>query len=72
MPNMTIKEVAEATGADPKTIRAYLRRNFTRPDDAKGSRWGDAKKGHVLPAPVTAALVEHFTPAEEEDEAEAV
>ena len=64
---MTIKEIADATGANPKTIRAYLRRNATREADVKGSRWGTAKEGYSLTAKLTASLLEHFTPAEEEE-----
>jgi len=62
---MTIKEVAEETGANPKTIRAYLRRNATRDLEVKGSRWGSAKEGYSLTTKVTADLLDHFTPAEE-------
>ena len=67
---LSVKEVAEVTGANPKTIRAYLRRNATRDQEVKGSRWGNAKEGYTLTAKVTALVVEHFTPAEEDSDKE--
>ncbi len=67
---MTIKEIAEVTGANPKTIRAYLRRNATRDADVKGSRWGSAKEGYSLTVKLSAALVEHFTSDEDEEATE--
>lgn len=67
---MTVKEIAAETGANPKTIRAYLRRNATRDADAKGSRWGSAKEGYSLTVKLTAQLLEHFTPEPEEADAE--
>jgi IS30 family transposase len=64
---MSVAEIADVTGANPKTIRAYLRRNHTRPGDAKGARWGNAKEGYALTKAITADLLEHFAPAEDED-----
>jgi hypothetical protein len=58
---LSIEQVSERTGADGKSIRAYLRKNFTRASEVKGSRWGDAKHGHVLTVKQTRALVEHFS-----------
>ena len=66
--NMSVAEIAAATGANPKTIRAYLRRNATRSADVKGSRWGNTKAGYALSAKLTSELVDHFTP--ETDDAE--
>ena len=66
--NMSVAEIADETGANPKTIRAYLRRNATRDDAVKGSRWGNAKSGYALTAKVTSELLDHFTP--ETDDAE--
>ena len=64
---MSVADIAEQTGANPKTIRAYLRRNATRDSAVKGSRWGDAKQGFALTVKVTSELLEHFAPAEDED-----
>lgn len=66
---MSVAEIAEATGASPKTIRAYLRRTHGRALEAKGSRWGEAKSGYALDAKLTKELVERFTPKAEEPEA---
>jgi hypothetical protein len=33
------KELAEATGRDPKQIRAYLRKEYERPTEEKNSSW---------------------------------
>ena len=65
---LSVKEIAAETGANPKTIRAYLRRNHGRSAEAKGSRWGTAKEGYALSAKLTAELLEHFTPEPEEAE----
>ncbi len=65
--NMTISEVATATEHDEKTLRAYLRRNFKRDNERKGSRWGDASKGYVLNKKQTEALLKHFTKADESE-----
>ena len=64
--NMTVAEIADETGANPKTIRAYLRRNATRSDEAKGSRWGNAKEGYALTAKVTTELLAHFAPSDDD------
>lgn len=65
---MTIAEIADETGANPKTIRAYLRRNATRDLEVKGSRWGSAKEGYSLTVAITSQLLEHFAPEPEETE----
>ena len=66
---LTIKAIAERTGADAKRIRAWLRKEHARQAEAKGSRWGTAKEAYALPAAVTAAALARFTPKAEETEA---
>jgi hypothetical protein len=58
---ITPADIAEATGADPKAIRGYLRSNFPRPKDMKGKSWD-------IPAGVAEAVIEHFTASDDEDE----
>lgn len=67
---MSIAEIAESTGTSPKTIRAYLRRNHARSAELKNSRWGNAKQGYALSQKLTAELLDHFAPKDEEVEAE--
>lgn len=59
---ITPKALAEELGIDPKRLRAYLRREHTRPGEAKGTTW-------AIPADVADAAREAFTPADEADEA---
>lgn len=42
---MTPKELAAELGISPKVLRAYLRKNHTRSNDAKNTSW-------VIPAKV--------------------
>ena len=57
----TPAEIADATGADPKAIRAHLRANYTRPLAMKNKSW-------AIPADVADAVIEHFTASEEDVE----
>lgn len=47
----TPKELAEELGVSPKVLRAYLRRNHARTDEAKNTSWviteAVAKKARV-------------------------
>jgi hypothetical protein len=36
---MTPKQLANDLGVDPKRLRAYLRANFTRPNEVKNTSW---------------------------------
>jgi hypothetical protein len=58
--NMTLSAIEDVTDIDQKTLRAYLRRNFKREDERKGSRWGDARNNYVLNKKLTTALLMHF------------
>lgn len=58
---ITPADIADATGADPKAIRGYLRANHARPKEMKGKSWD-------IPPAVAEAVIEHFTPAEDADE----
>jgi hypothetical protein len=58
---VTPTEIALATGADPKAVRAHLRARYTRALELKGTRW-------QIPADIAAAVIEHFEDSEEEDE----
>lgn len=49
----TPKELAEKIGVSPKVLRAYLRRNHTRPSEAKNTSW-------VIPATVATAAIKAF------------
>ena len=51
---ITPSELAETLSVSPKSLRAWLRQNFTRPLDAKNSRW-------YLPDEVVKAATEHYT-----------
>ena len=50
----TPTDLAEELGISPKSLRAWLRTNFSRPADAKGSRW-------VLTADQEKAARKHYT-----------
>lgn len=65
----SIADLADETGADPKSIRHFLRSEFKRADDSKGSRWGTAKEGYSLTKAQTAAVRERFTPSDEAETA---
>ena len=65
---LSVSAIAEMTDTSEKTLRAYLRRNFKRQDERKGSRWGDAKQGFILTKTQTEKLVEHFTSSTDESE----
>ena len=62
---LTVKEIEQLTETSAKTLRAYLRRNFTRAEERKNERWGDSKT-HKLTKTQTQALVKHFTKQEKE------
>jgi hypothetical protein len=51
------KELALALDVDPKRLRAFLRSNFTRPNEAKNTSWS------IGPEAVAAAT-EHFAKSE--------
>jgi len=51
----TPNQLAKALDVSPKQLRAYLRANFTRPADAKGTSW-------VIDAATAKAVVAHFKP----------
>ncbi len=51
---ITPTELAETLSVSPKSLRAWLRTNFTRPLDAKNSRW------YLSDVEVKAAT-EHYT-----------
>jgi len=50
----TPSDLAEELDISPKSLRAWLRTNFSRPADAKGSRW-------VLTADQEKAARKHYT-----------
>ena len=54
---VTPKELANALSVDPKRLRAFLRANFTRPNEAKNTSWS------IGPEAVAAAT-EHFAKSE--------
>ena len=56
----TPSEIAEATGADPKAVRAYLRSNHARKPEMKGKSW-------QISAKVAEKVIQHFTASEEEE-----
>ena len=60
---VTPTEIADATGADPKRVRAHLRAKYTRPLAQKNQSW-------KLSAEVAAAVIEHFEAGEEIEEDE--
>ncbi len=68
---LNLEQIEALTDTDQKTLRAYLRRNFARASERKGSRWGDAKQNYVLSKAQTKALVEHFLKDESEQESQA-
>jgi len=51
---VTPTDLAEILSVSPKSLRAWLRTNYTRPLDAKNSRW-------YLPDDVVKAATEHYT-----------
>ena len=60
-PVITPELLAKELGLkDGKRVRAFLRQNFTRPDDQKNTSW-------VLTEKQAQAVRERFTPAEDED-----
>lgn len=65
---LSISDIADLTDTHEKTLRAYMRRNFKRADERKGSRWGDAKQGYILSKKMTASLVEHFLTVDDDEE----
>ena len=66
---MTINEIASLTNRNAKSLRAYLRTNFTRSEEQKNARWGDAKSAELTKSQTT-ALVKNFTRAVETEESE--
>jgi predicted site-specific integrase-resolvase len=50
---MTPKELANEIGVDAKVLRAYLRKNHTRPSEAKNTSW-------IIPANVCVAARKAF------------
>lgn len=57
---ITPADIADATGADPKAIRGWLRANHPRPKGMKGKSW------NIKPE-VAQAVIEHFTASDDED-----
>jgi hypothetical protein len=55
--NVTPKELANALQIDPKRLRAFLRANFTRSNDAKNTSWSIGPEAQ-------AAAREHFAKSE--------
>ena len=51
------KELANALEVDPKRLRAFLRANFTRSDEAKNTSWSIGPEAQ-------AAAREHFAKSE--------
>lgn len=49
----TPKELANEIGVDAKVLRAYLRKNHTRPNEAKNTTW-------IIPASVAATAKKAF------------
>lgn len=47
------KDLADALGISPKTLRAYLRRNFPRAAEQKNTNW-------AIPEPMAAQVVEAY------------
>ena len=68
---LNLEQIEALTDTDQKTLRAYLRRNFKRSSERKGSRWGDAKQNYILNKAQTKALVEHFLTVDDEQEEQA-
>lgn len=66
---MTINDIAAVTDRNAKTLRAYLRKHFTRSEELKNSRWGDAKNAQLTKTQ-TSSLLNHFTRNEETEEQE--
>lgn len=64
---MTINDIADVTDRNAKTLRAYLRKNFTRSDEMKNARWGDAKSAQLTKTQ-TSTLLTHFTRTTDADE----
>lgn len=62
--SFTPSEIAEATGADPKRIRQYLRENYTREASMKGKSWS-------FNSEVAEDLITQFSPQPEEETEEA-
>jgi hypothetical protein len=58
---ITPADIADATGADPKAIRGYLRANFPRSKEMKGKSWD-------IPAGVADKVIEHFRTKDEDVE----
>lgn len=50
---LTPKQLANEIGCDPKRLRAFLRANFTRPNEVKNTSWA------ITPKAADAAR-EHF------------
>ncbi len=55
----TPTDLAEELDISPKSLRAWLRVNFKRPADSKGSRW-------ILTADQEKAAREHYTKPKKE------
>lgn len=55
---MTPAELAEKVNRDPKVVRAYLRKEFTRDPEVKNSRW-------EISAKTVNAVTKHFAELDE-------
>lgn len=58
---ITPKALAEELEVSPKALRAYLRANFPRDDEAKNTAWTISSK-------VAAKVRAHYEESDEEDE----
>lgn len=54
---LTPTALAEEIGVSPKSLRGYLRKNFTRPAEAKNTSW-------IVPDDAADAAREHFAKQE--------
>jgi hypothetical protein len=64
VPTITATELAALVERDPKQVRAYLRKEFARDPEAKGSSW-------KITAQLQEQTVNHFTALNERKEAKA-
>ena len=60
---VTPEMLAKRLDVSGKLIRSYLRKEFTRPDDQKNTSW-------VLTPKQVDAVVDHFTPSDDDEDTE--
>ena len=61
----SVAELAVELDKSEKTLRAILRKHFTRSAELKNARWGDASNAHRLTAEQTEFLRSRFTKSEQ-------